>query len=302
MNFKLKKLALLVKSAFLVTGVSIGMAAHGALLVTTSTDATVLANALAGTGVTVSGATLTGASTQQGTFTGGVSAGIGIGSGVILTSGNANLAPGPNSADNTGEDVDGGSDSDLATLATGTIFDANVLQFNFTTTTGDLFFQYVFASDEYNEFVNGNVNDVFGFFVNGANIAIVPGTSNTPVAIDNVNCGNPFDPPAGGSNCGLFNNNDLDDGGPFFDIEYDGFTDVFTASVLDLGPGTHTIKLAIGDVADGIYDSAVFLLAGSFVDQPEPQQPPTNGIPAPGTLLLAGLGLAGLGALRRRKR
>jgi hypothetical protein len=49
-------------------------------------------------------------------------------------------------------------------------------------------------------------------------------------------------------------------------------------------------------------DSAVFLLASSFVDQPEPQQPPTNGIPAPGTLLLAGLGLAGLGALRRRKR
>jgi hypothetical protein len=261
-----------------------------------------LANALAGAGVAVSGATLTGASTQQGTFTGGVSAGIGIGSGVILTSGNANLAPGPNSSDSAGDNVSGGSDPDLATLATGTIFDANVLQFNFTTTTGDLFFQYVFASEEYNEFVNDTFNDVFGFFVNGANIAIVPGTANTPVAIDNVNCGNPYDPPAGGSNCGLFNNNDLDDGGGSFDIEYDGFTDVFTASVLDLGPGTHTIKLAIGDVADGILDSAVFLLASSFVDQPEPQQPPTNGIPAPGTLLLAGLGLAGLGALRRRKR
>jgi hypothetical protein len=301
MNFKLKKLALLVKSAFLVTGVSIGMAAHG-VVVTTSTDATALANALAGAGVTVSGATLTGASTQQGTFTGGVSAGIGIGSGVILTSGNANLAPGPNSSDGAGQNVGGVSDPDLATLATGTIFDANVLQFNFTTTTGDLFFQYVFASEEYNEFVNAQFNDVFGFFVNGANIAIVPGTANTPVAIDNVNCGNPYDPPAGGSNCGLFNNNDLSDEGPFFNIEYDGFTDVFTASVLDLGPGTHTIKLAIGDVSDGILDSAVFLLASSFVDQPEPQQPPTNGIPAPGTLLLAGLGLAGLGALRRRKR
>lgn len=63
-----------------------------------------------------------------------------------------------------------------------------MLEFDFTTTGGNLFFSFVFASEEYNEYVNSSFNDVFGFFVNGVNIALVPGTS-TPVAINSVNCG-----------------------------------------------------------------------------------------------------------------
>jgi hypothetical protein len=37
-------------------------------------------------------------------------------------------------------------------------------------------FQYVFSSEEYSDFSNTSFNDVFVFFVNGVNIAVVPGT------------------------------------------------------------------------------------------------------------------------------
>jgi hypothetical protein len=199
----------LAYSLLLAGSLSIAGTAHAALVVITSTDAAALANALIapGSGLTISNPMLTGAANQQGTFTGGVSAGIGIDSGVILTSGNALLAPGPNNDSGAGANLGRPGDTSLnAIVAPAATHDANVLQFDFTTTTGSLFFKYVFASEEYHEFVNSPFNDVFAFFVDGTNIALVPGTS-TPVAINTVNCGNPYNPPSGGPNCALLNDN-----------------------------------------------------------------------------------------------
>lgn len=212
---------------------------------------------MSGPGIVISNPSYTGVASASGTFTGGLSAGIGIDSGVILTSGDASDAVGPNSAINTQTNNGQAGDPDLDALIPGfATHDAVILEFDFTTTSGDLFFNYVFGSEEYNEWVGTAYNDVFGFFVDPAgpppqvNIALIPGTS-TPVSINNVNLG---------SNPAFYINNDVGT----YNIEYDGFTKVLSAQFLGLGPGTHHIKLAIADAGDFILDSAVFLESASF--------------------------------------
>jgi hypothetical protein len=299
MHIKRKLLA----ATILATGmVAIGAQAEAALVITTSSDANALIGALVGPGITVTGGQsyVPAGTDASGGFTGGGgNTGIGFASGVILTTGDANDAPGPNNADNTTTVNGAPGDADLDALIPGfSTQDATILQFDFQfgdgSTGGDLFFNYQFASEEYNEFVNSSFNDVFGLFVDGTNVA--KAGNGDAVSINNVNCGNPFS--GAGPNCNQYQNNDPNDPGPAtLDIEYDGLTTVLQAQALGLGPGTHTLKLAIADAGDSNLDSALFIQGGSITDTPTPT--PT---PEPGTLVLLGSGLLGLGFLARRRR
>ncbi len=275
-----------------VVMLSVGISARGGVNVVTSSDPDALVNDILGSGVTVVPGTTSyvGAANAAGFFGNGVASGIGIESGIILTSGDASLAQGANDSDNTTGANGVPGDTDLSAITGASTYDASALEFDFSSTGGDLFFNYVFASEEYNEYTNSSFNDVFAFLLDGSNIALIPGTM-TPVSINNVNGGNPLGMNA--SHPEFFHNNDLTDGGPFFDFEYDGFTDVFTAAALGLAPGTHHIKLAIADTSDSILDSAVFIQGGTFSDIPTP---PDAVVPVPPALLLGllGLGAAGL--------
>jgi hypothetical protein len=286
----------------LLTSAAIALSASGAmagLSVSGSSDATTLLSTILGSGITVVGTpTYIGATNQSGSFSGGASAGIGIDTGLLLTNGSINNAVGPNTSDGASTGIGSAGDADLSALTGGTTNDAASLSFTFQfgdgSTGGDLFFSYVFASEEYNEFVN-QFNDPFALFVDGKNIALAP--DGNPVTVNNVSCGNPYNAATVGTNCGSFNNNDLQDGGPFFDIQYDGFTDVFTAQALGLSAGTHTMKFAIADAGDTALDSGVFIKGGSFSTTP----PDDTAVPEPVTFSLFGAGLVGAAALRRRK-
>ena len=192
-------------------------------------------------------------------------------SGILLTTGDYNEALGPNNQTGAGTSLSPGpGDSNLNAIATGSTNDAAVLQFDFTPSSDTINFRYIFASEEYDEYVNTSYNDIFAFFLTGPNpaggnytnknIALIPGTT-TPVSINNVNNGNTSSgaPTGPCENCAYYHNNY---GGQA--VEYDGYTVALTATALVVPCQTYHIKLAVADVADHALDSGVFLEAGSF--------------------------------------
>ncbi len=220
-----------------------------------------LASALVGSGVTVSNVTFRGQQISAGTFTdsGPVT---GIASGIVLSSGCGKEVGGTNRADNKSFVLNTSGDSDLNTLIPGyTTYDATVLEFDFVPQSDTIQLHYVFASEEYNEYVNSSFNDVFGFFVNGVNKALLP-DGTTTVAINNVNGGNPIGFQA--SNPTFYRNNDCSDSACALHIEADGLTVqlILTSSVL-LNQTNH-MKIAIADAGDRVLDSWIFLQTGSF--------------------------------------
>ena len=236
-----------------------------------------------------------GASVASGLF-GGADGILPFTTGVVLTSGGAAAVPGPNNAPDSSFAAGTGSDADLDLLAPGTTIhaDAATLTFKFKTTSNMISFQYVFGSEEYPEFVGSGFNDVFGFFLDGVNIALIPSTL-TPVTINNVNAS---------LNSQYFTSNPDGLAAPF-NIQYDGLVGaglpLFATRTFAVDPNfEHTIKFGVEDVGDDTFDSGVFLAAGSFVAQP-PTVPENPAVPEPTTLVTLGSVLVLARLWRRRK-
>jgi hypothetical protein len=236
------------------------------LSVSSGYTATQLAEILTGSGVTITNATfINPGGVSAGVFSNGSTTNIGLDEGVLLTSGNINIAPGPNDQPNASYNTNAPGDTDLNGLIPSyTTYDACILEFDLASTGDHVTFRYVFASEEYEEYFCTSYNDVFAFFVDGPNpgggnynnynIALIPGTT-TPVSINNLGPGTCN----GVNNSTYYNNNN---GGAT--IQYDGFTDVLTAEIDLVRCQTYHFRLAIADAGDHILDSGVFLEAGSF--------------------------------------
>ncbi len=227
-------------------------------------------NVLLGPGVTVSNILYNGSPSAISEFTAS-GTNLGIASGIVMTTGttyNNDAGPhGPNDQSNSGVDNSYGGSGLLTGIIGGTqTYNAATLEFDFIPYSDTVRFKYVFGSEEYPEFAppnNSSYNDVFGFFISGPgitgnqNIARLP--SGSIVSINNVNQV---------TNPAYFNNNGDGSNSPFNSspmyIQYDGFTDVLTASSKVQCGETYHLILAIADVGDGIYDSGIFLEANSL--------------------------------------
>ena len=247
--------------------------------VTTAVSSAAVAQSLVGPGVAISNVQYSGAGDARGTFVFTDATVLGIAQGVILSSGNANDAVGPNTSDSFSTDWTNPGDADLSALSGFPTLDAAVLEFDFVPAATQVTFQYAFASDEYPEWVGTPYNDVFAFFINGVNCAEVRQVAGDPtapfvaVAVNNINDSNPVvDPPPVPMRPDLFRPNYVDPaGGPsLLDLELDGITRVLTCQADVTPAATNHMKLAIADSSDGIYDSAVFIAAGSLVSNENP--------------------------------
>ncbi len=216
--------------------------------------------AILGPGISYSNVRYTGSPLAAGIFSGGDGI-IGFDGGIVLGTGTVKSVTGPNKSDTTTTNLRQAGDPDLNGIANGTR-DAAILEFDFVPAYEQLTFQYVFSSEEYNEFANSPFNDVFAFFLSGSNVALIPGT-NIPVSINTVNGGKPY-----GTNAQhpqFYRNNDLDDPGPAtINTEMDGLTVVLSVQARVKVGQTNHIKLAIADIGDASLDSNVFIRAGSF--------------------------------------
>lgn len=198
--------------------------------------------------VTPSNISTTGVAESVAFFDAGA-AGLGVPAGILISTGNVAYAVGPNSG-NASHNVGIDGDADLDNLLGATTYDAVTIEMDIVSTEALLEFSYVFASEEYPEYVGSSFNDVFAFFISGPgidgtqNIALIPGTTQ-PVAINNVNANT--------------NSNFYVDNANGQAVEFDGFTTEMTAQAQVTPNETYHVKIVIADAMDSILDSGIFL-------------------------------------------
>lgn len=254
--------------------------ANAQIVVQNSGDPAELATNLAFTSnLEVFNVTFSGDSNQFGLFN-AENSNIPIDYGIVLGTGDVTNVIGPNlsTSSTLGGGNFGASDVDIELLVPGVYNDAAVLEFDFISTTDtSITIEFVFGSDEYNNYVCTQYTDGVGVFLSGPgfdgpfsnnaiNLATVPGTGS-PVSINSINSGAPgvygdeatcfaADSLWMENSVYFYNNEIIPCPG---ETQLDGFT-VTIANTAILVPGeVYHLKIVIADAADTSVDSAIFL-------------------------------------------
>lgn len=203
-------------------------------------------------------------------------ANLGIGAGLLLTSGHA---PGlvndigwdgtDNSSTSGFNNGDASIDAVVNTVFQTQSYDATTLEFDFTVSDPNatsISFDVVFGSEEYPEWVDQFV-DCAVVMVNGVNYALFNHDPNHPLSVISSNLA-----------AGYFQDN----AGNLLSIQYDGVSQVLKIVAPINGASLNHIKIGIADTGDHILDSGVFIANLS-----------AGNIPGSGVVSAIGTGTAG---------
>ncbi len=222
-----------------------------------------------------------------GTFNANGYGGLQMMNGIVMTTGNINLAVGPNDMSSASDAGTNYTDPEMNAVATSQVTGCSTLDFDFVSLSNFVSFNYCFGSEEYPEYVCSSFNDVFAFFLTGPdpetgeevtrNIALIPGSDTVvengiAVAINSVNPGQAGSSGGGGTGCyydytAYYMDNSLGDpygGGNNDGVQYDGLTNKMTAQAAIVPCQVYHMHISICNVSDNAFDSGVFLEGGSF--------------------------------------
>jgi hypothetical protein len=230
------------------------------LVVTNTLNVQQLAQLITGPGVQILNPSVTPAGANSYGKYVATNSNLNITEGLLLTTGTIYNAIGPNNVgDKTtyfGNQTTPNTYTLLNSYTGKTTWEYTIFEFDIIPQGDTIKFDFVFASEEYEEWVGSQYNDVFGFFISGPgiipdpnagvhkNIALIP-NSSTPVTINNVNQN---------SNTQYYQNNNNGTS-----VQYDGFTKGLKAISKVTPCAMYHLKLVIADVSDKLWDSGVFI-------------------------------------------
>ena len=200
-----------------------------------------------------------------------------LSSGIVLSTGNVANIPGPNTSILDDGSYSWQGDSQLEGIISAAIgepmnsFNATRLEFDFTTVTEFMSFNFLFASDEYGTY-QCSYADAFAFLLTDletgvtVNLAVVPGTT-TPVSVVTIR-DVAYNPGCASANPGFFDAYFQGAASYSSATNFNGQTAVMTASSTVIPNHPYHIKLVVADRSDTAFDSAVFIEAGSFAAGP----------------------------------
>ena len=203
-------------------------------------------------------------------------------SGIVLTSGNIEDVPGPNTDLNSAGSIGWPGDNDLeAITGVSNTQNASYLSFDFVAPVAQISLEFIMASEEYNQNFECSFADTFAIILTdntastSENIALIPNTSD-PIQVINVH-------PEVSGQCAAVNEAyfDMYNYEPFNPaanaiIDYNGQTVTFMV-LGDLVVGNaYTMKIVVADALDTSFDTALFVRGNSFGAFPIAEEAPED--------------------------